>query len=331
MGLFIVTISYLVQKNIVFSSFTKTMIDREKARQLAYSGIHLAMSQLAMASEQEKKEEQSKEQGKPVATCSDGKQFIKTMYTILNTWQDFSLKRSIDGIDGKISIAIGCEDGKINLNSVYDFKEHKFVGEGKAEGDMKKIMQLIFAQLKEQTNVDMFDEFEKFMKEREYPLNDVTELLLIKNFDWFKDKLFYEPSREKKTAPLYLTDLFTIWTNQPGFDLWLLSPSLQQLFGFKKPDTINTEELLKLFKDSISLPQDGINIVKALYNADYNKIAKTISPLIRTTFEPKVFSVVSYGTIGAVTVRLLALVERVKKESKEATGYTLSIRKIYSI
>jgi hypothetical protein len=329
-GLFVFSISYLMQKNTIFSSVTKTMADRERARQLAQGGIQLALSQLATAAEQEKKEDAKPAAGKPDSSA-DAKQFLKIMLPQLNTLQEFALKKAADGIDGKIGFAVGSEDGKLNLNLVYDFKEHKFINEGKPEGDMKKVMQFIFAQIKESIGADLFADFEKFMKERKYPLNDVSELLTIKGFDAFKDKLFWEPGKEKQKASVYLADLFTVDTMQPGFDLWFLSTSLQTILGFSKPEKLNMEELLKLFKESITLPQDGNTIVKSLYNADFSKIGPSITPVIRTSFEPKLFSVLSYGTIGAVTVRLLALVERERKEGKDATGYNVIIRKIYNI
>jgi hypothetical protein len=328
-ALFVFSITYLTTKNMVFSSFSKTMVDREKARQLAYSGIQLAISQLMSALESEKKEAATATPAKqPAPAESNSKKFIKTMLPLFNTVQEFKLRKSTDGIDGAISFIIGSDDGKINLNSIYDFSQHKFVGEGQNQGDMKKIMQEFFAQLKDKTgNADLFAELEKFLKKRDYPLNDVTELLTIKAFEQFRDTIFYDPYEKKQI--LYLTDLFTLFS-APGIDPWLLSSSMQLALGLKKP-TLNMDELLKLFKESITPDKDGPALFKTLYNADFAKISKLIGPLIRTQFDASFFWVISSGTVNKANVRFFAILEAEKKAEKNAAGYAIAIRKIYII
>lgn len=328
-GLFVATVTYLASKNSVFSSFSKTMIDREKSRLLSLSGIQLSMSQLANASEKEKKETPAPT-GKAVPPESDAKQFFKVMMPLFNVMQEFKLKRATDGIDGTIRFHIASEDGKININRMFDFKQHKFIAEGQPQGDMKKVAQQFFALLKEQTGQDLFNEFEKFLKKREYPINDVTELLVVPGFDWFKDKIFFEPSgsKDQKKPVIYLADLFTVQTAKAAIDPWLISPSLQVVFGLKRSEKLNIEELLKIFKETLTFPQDGAVLFKTLYNADYAKIAP-FAPLLRTQFEPKAFSVMSTGIYGSVPVTHLAVLEREKMTAKDATGYDVFIRKTY--
>ena len=74
-------------------------------------------------------------------------------------------------------MVIGSEEGKININRAYDFEKHAFIGEGQPNGDMKQVFQDLFELIKDTLNADLFADFERFLKERKYPLNDVTELL----------------------------------------------------------------------------------------------------------------------------------------------------------
>ena len=94
-------------------------------------------------------------------------------------------------------LVLGSE-GKININRLYDFEKHHFLNEGQPQDDMKKMFQELFGLIKEQIQADFFTDFEKFLKERKYPLNDVTELLNIKGFDVFKNTCFLILLRGKK-------------------------------------------------------------------------------------------------------------------------------------
>ena len=92
---------------------------------------------------------------------------------------------------------------------------------------------------------DLFEVFEKFLKQRQYKLNDVTELLFIKEFQQsFKTTVFYEapPLEEtkKEQRPVYLTDIFTIWSAQQKINPWLLSDSIAALLGFKRAEPGDT-------------------------------------------------------------------------------------------
>ena len=67
MALFMFIATYVSNKGLIFSSFSKTMVDREKARQLAYGGIQLAISQLASV---EKKSEKENPENGPAANIN---------------------------------------------------------------------------------------------------------------------------------------------------------------------------------------------------------------------------------------------------------------------
>lgn len=311
--------AYVANKGLVFSSYSKTMINREKATQLAYGGIQLALSQIAgepIKKEAPKNEQKGASAGKtPQQNESDGKQLLKQLLPVFNKPQTFTLKQSIEGINGTVAIAIGSEEGKINLNAIYDFDKHKFVGEGNPQNDMKKMMQEVFNLIKERTGADLFAEFERHLKDRKYPINDVTELLSLKGFDVFRNAIFFDPftsGQKDKKQPLFLTDLFTVSASRAGIEPWFLSPSVLAAMNLKRDSEKSVDDLLKNYKDRVDWKTDWANSLKNLYSVDYGAIPKGIASLFTAAFEPKFFNVISLGTVGGISVRILAIIERIK-------------------
>jgi hypothetical protein len=358
MALFMFIATYVSNKGLIFSSFSKTMVDREKARQLAYGGIQLAISQLSVKEAVRKAQDESKEQKesadakssggqgnakdgvKKAEQPSDGKQLLKVLLPNKGRLQKFNLKQNIDGITGTLGIMIASEEGKININRMYDFEKHKFVGEpvpgskqeAKDETNMKKMLQELFGQIREQMGADLFGEFEKFLKERKYPVNDVTELLTIKGFDAFKNSIFYDPTiAGQKGSQLYLTDIFTVSSSKQSIEPWLISNSLASLLKLQgDPEKAPaTDELLKVFKEKSDWKNDWNKSLKNLYGVEFAGLPKFVTPLLNPVFDPKMFSVFSYATIGSVTVRLIALLER-EKSGKDGQ-VEVKIRGIYLI
>lgn len=312
--------AYVANKGLVFGAYSKTMINREKAMQLAQGGIQLAMSQIAGPPVKKEKPKEEPPKGAaagktPEQQPSDGKQLLKQILPVLGKPQTFTLKQSIEGVNGTLVLLIGSEEGKININAMYDFDKHTFVGEGNAQNDMKKVMQEVFNALKERTGADLFAEFEKYLKERKYPLNDVTELLTIKGFDVFKDTVFPDPlaaQQAQNKKPLILTDLFTVSSTRAQLEPWLLSDSVLALLNLKRDREKSVDDLLKNYKDRSDWKNDWAKTLKSLYNIDYPALPKGLAGLLSPTFAPRMFSILSIGTVGGVQVRVLAIVERVR-------------------
>jgi hypothetical protein len=82
---------------------------------------------------------------------------------------------------------------------------------------------------------------------------------------------------------------------------------------------------LKPFKLNVQWQSEWDKLLKPLYGKEYNSIPKSLQPLLNSTFEANVFSVLSYATVGRVTTRLLAIVECPK--SGQSTDITL--KKVY--
>jgi len=274
----------------------------------------------------------------------EAKQFIIKILPILNSWQSFKLTKKNDGITGSIKICIGCEEGKIDINQLFDFQKKQFINEGAQQKDYKKIMQKFFAMIKEVVGGDnLFKTFEKFLKGRKNKLYDPTELLTIKEFERFNKNIFYTPddivSSEKKEVKqiVYLQDIFTLWSGTREFNPWLLSHSLKVLLGLKTDaKTIGTkkekklQETMKQFKLPLTWPNSWDTMLAPLYGKKFDRLPKEVKSLITTKFEPKVFSVLSYGTVGDVTQKLFIILERKKSSSDgDDVAVEFSTKKFY--
>lgn len=326
-------LTYLTAQSDAFVSYARVAVDQQKARELALAGVHLGMSQLAdgMRSTDEKKEKK---------IDSDDQLFLRLLRTLLPVYgkmQTYDLKRDPDGITGKIQFCITSEEGKIDLNAVYDFKTHKFVGEGQQTGDYKKIMEqwcgLLESRLKTQ---DLFQQCNAYMRKQTTVLNDSSQLLALKALNPLQDSLFYIPStttkdRHEDTHSLYLEDMFTVWTGKRTLDPWLLTDSLCAVLGLKRRDTIE--------KDEVKMPQkvqefvwekDWDTYLAPRYGKKYADLPAFVRPLLATKFEPRMFSVLSYGKIGRVTQKVLAIIElTVATTQKKEKRYDANIRTIY--
>jgi hypothetical protein len=318
LSIMVIMVTQLFNRGRTHLYFTRTMIDREQAKLLALGGIQLAMSQLSIPPEQEKESvgTEAKKEKK-----DNNVVFLQKNLATLNLWQEFTLKEDIDGMNGIVKFCISSEDGKIDINQIFDFSSKKFLNEGAANNDTKKALTALFASAKKfLDNKDLFEPFEKFLKQRQYKLRDVTELLTIEEFqNVFKDNVFYEPptSTKKEQRPVYLTDIFTIWSGQPAMNPWLLSDSIRALFTLKRsePSDIHdrekqTEQLLKNVKSvSGDLKTVWEQSLEKLYAKEFKALPSDITVLFAKKFNAKTFSVLSYGTVGKITQKVLALIE----------------------
>lgn len=345
-----VLVTFIFTKGSVFVPFAQTMIDREKAKQLALSGIQIGIAQLSQQIDPEPKKDekqppaptgpQAKSAPAPSPEKEALKELLERIVPTINRWQTFTLKEDVDGLDGVIKVCLVCEDGKIDINALYDFKKHQFRGIKEEQDILKKLVLETFKSIGKE---DLFAEFEKFLKARQYRLDDVTELMTIKGFELFKNNIFYEPASftkkdegAEKKGQVYLTDIFTIWSGKQTIEPWLLSDSMCGLLGVKRvtrDDVKSRKELVKQamkdFKTVLQWPADWNIFFAKLYGQDFTKLPKGIESILQTKVEPKNFSVLSYGTVGNVTQRLLAIVERVKEEKEKIITFTCVIKKLY--
>lgn len=329
----VLLVTQISHRGMVHIHFDQTMIEREKAKQLALGGVQLAISKLSI---QEKKEEPKGNQ-KEKEQKEDKQDFIKKWAPFINRWEVFTLKEEVDGIDGKVQFAISCEQGKIDINEFYDFKEHQFKGEKEKGGGNKKLMQELFARMKKFTNnKDLFASFEKFLKERTFPLNDPTELLSISDFQKvFLTDIFYQPpdKNSNKKPSIYLTDVFTTFCHTTTVQPWFLSDSLLEVLNLKRAGIDEIPKREKQIEQSLKEKnlKDTAQIwdkqLQPLYGKDFKSLPKEFQQIMDPLFEPTTFSVLSYGTFGAITQKIFAIIEKSSSAKKDDTPFV--VKKLY--
>ncbi len=337
-GAAMVVATYVGHRGSYYMPFSHMIIEREKAKTLALSGVQVAIAQLAQSPTKQEKEqpkEEEKSGGKTSSKNNPEKEFLSRILPSLNRWQDFDLSENVDGIDGKISICLMCEEGKINLNRIIDFKKNAFYGTEKS--GWKAIMQELCKSIERITKTsDLFPAFEKIIKEMQYPFNDATELIVRKEFNSFKDILFYQPPTIKKQDTIYLTDIFTVWSSSDKIEPWLFSDSINGLLGLPRVEVDDikkrkeqTEGWLKNFKERSNWQQDWQTILMPIYGKELRTLPKNIDSMLSTTFAPKYFSVRVQATVGNMTQNVYAILERNKSVQGDNIEYDVIIKKLY--
>src|SRR5579871_261793 len=108
--------TYLISKTTGYAPAMRMFVDRQKATMLALGGIQVALSQLAVYP-QSKEGEQAKSASKDQEAVT----LLKKIMPSLNRWQSFTLKKERDGVTGTLQLCITCEQGKLDINKLYDF------------------------------------------------------------------------------------------------------------------------------------------------------------------------------------------------------------------
>ena len=347
-----VLVTGLVHRVIVFHRVQYALVDREQARLLALSGVNIAIAQITdaqKAGEKKKDEKQNQAQQKqqkqqaPVPQAAPGakqpqgqpqqaqagvsiKDQLTKLTVVINRWQTFSLPKEA-GVEGSCEIYIASERGKIDLNSIYDFSQRKFV---KRDGfDGEKICQLVGEKLSSVVKSGSFAELlTTFLKERGYPLTDISQLVADKRFEKLRDRLFVTPN-----GGLALYDLFTVETQQAQIQPWFITSGVGQVLGFKVGKMLDAKiwqksiEKLPASVGTLIWQQQWDTLVAPVYGKEYAKLTNEVKSMFAQKFESAPFSVVSYGKFGAFTTRVYAIIEEKKSEQGSATGF--GIRKLY--
>ena len=331
----LILVNQLFQHGQTHNAYTYTMIDREKAKSLAQSGMNFAISQLQSAFEPIKEDAKKRE----VKKNTRAQQVLETIFPGLNRWQLIELNRSRDGIDGEIKFCLSCEDGKINLNQIFDFEKKKFRGFGQSQGDMQEVMKVLMQRLSSLLNgQDLFVPLLDFLSKRGYQLNEVTELLSDKTFGrFFKDAIFYQPPvKGEKNQTVYLTDLFTIWSDSVKLEPRFLSDSLSALLGLKRviaggidDRSKQAKQLAIQLKQNVNWATDWDKTLKSVYNRNFAALPKNSGSLLNTHFDPTTFSVIASGKVGRIEQRLFAIIK--KQQVQKEAGVTMRVLRLYWI
>lgn len=343
-------ITYIASRSMLFLPYAQFMVQQQKATVLAYGGIQLGISQLTHAQKEEKQasalqaNQQAGEKQKQTES-TDQKELLLTLLPALNRWQRFKLTEKVEGIDAEIKLCITSEDGKFNINELYDFTKHEFITTANPAIDGKKIMQELCTRIEQKMGgKNLFAGFEKFLKERQYRVNDVTELLTIKEFELFKNAVFEEPPHEevkdkKKSPQLVLTDLFTVWSTKKTIDPWLFTNSTSRIFSLRATDQIDeqmhkrtVQEVVKNAKNQYNWAIDWAQFMRPFYEKEFSALPAHIGAMLSTSVKPLSFSIAAHATVGQHTVRLVAIVDRVATTEQGAQPrHEVTIKKIYTL
>ncbi|MCX5923131.1 MAG: type II secretion system protein GspK [Candidatus Dependentiae bacterium] len=342
-----VILSLYFSQTVMYRQLMTTIITKQKTDRLALGCVALAHN--IITAEPKKKDSQSSatKTTTPWApkTADDGKDstsdkakdyetLLKQIFPYFNKQESFELTKKDDGVDAKISITIQSEQGKLNLNSLYDIEKKKFVDDGKPN-DRKKICVWLFEKIAQITKTQtLFPAFEKHLSSRKADFNDVTELLSIKEFETvFHDRVFFNFNTQP-AENLFLTDIFTVSTEEETINPWLFSYSWCKILGLKPKQTLTDEEKNKLFKisgeahDWATDWKSNWENLATLYQKEYKDLAQEIKTILTPLFEVNIFSLQLKANIKETSSTIFTIVR-----SKKAKNNLVSIEtmKTYQI
>jgi len=319
-SILVVLVTQFFQEGQLQLFFDTTVVQREQAKQLALSGLSLAISELDVQAQAQKKKKKDEKPAPDTEKkkCSD---LITTILPVLNRWQDIKLSEDKDGVEGVISLCITCEDGKLDLTQLYDAHQKKFFGENASSGpDAKKGLKALFGMLRPLVgNRDLFEPLNTWLKQRPYRLIDVTELLTNKEFQIsFGTQVFKQPpflmQTQAAVPSIILTDLFTMYgTRQPN--AWFLSDSLCSALGLKRPTSQSMEELQQAL-NGIDCGTDIPQVLQQLYGKDIKALPQDFAPFIGINQNSAMFGVTSYGIIGTLVQGVYAIIQRTNERCR---------------
>lgn len=339
--------TYVYIRGSIYIPFMKFVVQREQAKMLAYGAIEIGIQQLAQFDIEKDSPDQNTvmlpTDGKatqPKATSDILKRLYARIMPSINRWQLFELKKEIDGIAGTVRICITCEEGKFDINQLYDFKRKLFVNPTDQRPIPVELLELLFKRIESATGTkNLLASLQQYLKKRGYPLNDITQLLSIKEFAPFINQLFYEPTVEKKAKEkptLYLADLFTVHSGKATIEPRLLSDSWLGVLQMKQAVRSEIEKrtelvkkLIKQFKQTAVWKSDWNTQLKPIYQKELQSLPKGIDSLLGVQFDPRRFTMRIESTVEGVVQRLLVLVERGEEFVREKAAYDVHIKKLY--
>ena len=316
LALIVLLTEQLLRSVYVGSSFIKAMNEREYAEIAALSGINIAIAQLSEHDYAAKSDPAEQAKGSSEKKETAAQLFIKNILPKLNRWQFFKLDQKNDGVDLEVQICLSCEDGKININDVFDFETQAM------REDISTLLKGL--QIKDKVPAGAFyEKIKDFFTQRKKKIHDISELCTIPEFETLD--LSYKPPQapEKKTAKheanadIALRDFFTVWSSG-SLDAMMLSDSVSAVFELRRPLANDAETMKDKFK------QIAAGFDPKMY-ADVDELWQLLEPLYQhkprlsaelkglfsKQFGPAVYSVLSYGRVGNVEQRLLAIVKKV--------------------
>ncbi len=317
-----VLLSLYFAQTVMYRQLMTTLITEQKTQRLALGCVALATNIITVTPEKDDKKTATKTPEPAAEKTNDNETLLKQMFPYFNKQETFQLTEKDDGIDAKIFITIQSEQGKLNLNSLYDIETKKFIDEGK-QNDRKKLCVWLFEKIAQITKTTtLFPAFEKHMSSRKTDFNDVTELLSIKEFEAvFHDRVFLNFDNPQQQENVFLTDIFTVSTEQETINPWLFSYSWCKILGLKPKQTLTDEEKKKLFKVSSDAHdwetdwKSNWENLQVLYNKEYKDLAQEIKTILTPLFEVNIFSLLLKANIKETSSTIFTIVKSKKAKN----------------
>jgi len=309
-----VLISLYFSRVVIYRQLVQQSIRQQRANHLALSAVSLAQAVLVP---QQNKDE-SKEASPKAATPGKSEQKILTaLFPYFNKEKTFELTTATDGIQATLSLSIQSEQGKLNINSLYDFEKKKFMYEGEPT-DRKKLCTWLFGRIATLTGKPtLMSVFEEHLKNRSIDFNDVTELLSIKEFSQqFSDQLFFNTDHTQINK-LFLTDIFTVYTEQETITPWLFSRSWCTLLELQPKQKLTEEEIQKIFstfKIDATWETDWNSSLQPFYQKEYKDLPQEIKSILTTRYEANIFSLLLKAKITETISTIFTIVKASTKQ-----------------
>ena len=304
-----VLISLYLSHTATYKQLMTSIITKQKADRLATSCSALIESIIV---KQPQKQDGAQKKDNEANT---NEELMKRLFIFFNKQKMFALTQAHDNLDAQIYLSVSSEQGKINVNSLYDFETKKFIDEGKPS-DKKKLCIWLFAKIATMTNTPtLFPQFEKYLALRTTDLNDVTELMSIKEFQTvFENRIFFDFTKIPNEK-IFLCDIFTTCTQQDTINPWLFSYSWCNILDLHPKANLTDEEKNKLFKISqTSSPweqnwKSNWQNLQILYNKEYKDLAQEIKTILTPLFELNIFSLLLKANIKETNATVFTIVK----------------------
>jgi len=341
-------VSAFMVKGFTHKRLASALLQQDQLSQFVLSTPALAQSFLAFSADEVNhvgQEGIATHALKMAATDGDsgfGRLLLERVLPVMNKTQTIDFKNVEKDFPVAINLTFFCESGKINLNGLYDLVQKKFYDEGIAGKDKKVFATWLFDKIAAITGKkSLLQPFIDHVKQRTSGFNDVTELLAIKEFsDCFSQTVFYETStpdeKLEKKVIVYLTDIFTVVSENDTIQPWLLSPSVCALLDIVQADSKQSESGkqedkkidLSSFKQQSDWRSDWDAGPKTIYGISFDKVPESVQGAFATQFQVSVFSMMATVVTESMTVKIFAIL---KQRRLPDSSVAYDVIKIYQV
>lgn len=320
-----VLVTRLLKRSFAEIQLKQLVIEREKAKVLALSGVSIVQEELFYLLDEKQKKNSNGEK-------TVEKEFNQRFLELSNQWKTYEFQEKRDGIEGTLQLYVSCEDGKIPLNTLFDFE--KKVWKKDNGYDIPKLLSGISLQhgSKNKEQKQLSQELARVLKKRGKPLEDLSQLFTDTYFKRIALHSFPDVTKEKDDKKLFMYDVFTVAHDRSTIQPVFLSSDIKKAFGMKPLPREQGEREKKIKKVIANLQEQNKwdtvwdRTLAELHGSSYSKLSSALTKFFDEAVGATTISVLSYGKIGGVTQKIYALLERSKSDDSRVSYV---VRKLY--